>query len=195
MKFDIKKYLELVEKDFEEAWRRSSEVLSYRHLNLRYPRCGYEVGVEHPLFKTIQDLRRAYLSLGFREVVNPIIVEDVHVKKQFGKEALAILDRCFYLATLPRPDVGLSNNEIKKIEKIIEREVCKKEVEKLQKVFHLFKKGRICGDDLGHEIAKVLNIDDVTALKILNEVFPEMKPIPTNLTLRSHMTTDRKSVV
>jgi len=189
MKFDVKKYLELVEKDFEEAWRRSSEVLSYRHLNLRYPRCGYEVGVEHPLFKTIQDLRRVYLSLGFREVVNPIIVEDIHVKKQFGKEALAILDRCFYLATLPRPDVGLSNNEIKEIENIIGREVCKEEIEKLQKVFHLFKKGKICGDDLGHEIAKVLNIDDVTALKVLNEVFPEMKPTPTNLTLRSHMTT------
>jgi len=192
MKFDPKKYLELVEKDFESAWLNSTEVLARKDLNSVYPRYGYSVGEEHPLFKTIQDLRKAYLSLGFKEVVNPLIVEDVHVKKQFGKEALAVLDRCFYLATLPRPDVGLSKDRIEDIERIIGRKVGDDEIRALQRVFHSFKKGRIDGDDLSYEIAEALKIDDATAVKILDEVFPEFKELklePTTLTLRSHMTT------
>ena len=192
MKFDAREYLELIERDFESAWRKSVEVLSHKPLNLTYPRYGYSVGEEHPLFKTIHDLRRAYLALGFKEVVNPLIVEDVHVRKQFGKEALAVLDRCFYLATLPRPDVGLSAERVEKIKEIVGREVGKDEITMLQKVFHSFKKGKIDGDDLSFEIANALNIDDTTAIKILDEVFPEfkeLKPEPTTLTLRSHMTT------
>ncbi len=192
MKFDPKDWLGRVERDFESAWKNSVEVLSERDLNSIYPRYGYCVGEEHPLFKTIFELRKAYLSLGFKEVVNPLIVEDVHVRKQFGKEALAVLDRCFYLATLPRPDVGLSKDRVEKIERIIGRSVGSDEVKTLQKTFHSFKKGKIDGDDLSYEIAKALKVDDATAVKILDEVFPEfkeLKPEATTLTLRSHMTT------
>ncbi len=192
MKFDPKKWLELAEKDFELAWNRGYEVLSSRDLNRRYPRISYSPGEEHPLFKTIQDLRRAYLLLGFKEVVNPIIVEDVHVKKQFGKEAPAILDRCFYLSTIPRPDIGISADKVRRIEEIIGRRVEEEEIRGIKRVFHDFKRGNISGDDLSFEISRVLKVEDIKAVRILDEVFGEFKklrPKSTNLTLRSHMTT------
>lgn len=189
MKFDPQKYRELAEKDFEAAWKAGKEILAERSPNELYPRVGFSFGKEHPLFATIQRLREAYLSIGFSEVVNPLIVEDVHVKKQFGREALAVLDRCFYLATLPKPNVGISAEKIRQIEAITKREVDSKP---LQEIFHRYKKGEIDGDDLSYLIAEVLDVDDITAVKILDEVFPEfkeLKPISSTLTLRSHMTT------
>ena len=191
MRFDPVKFKELTEENFELAWMKGKEILQPRNPNLVYPRLGYEFGEEHPVFKTIQMLRQAYLSMGFKEVVNPVIVEDVHVKKQFGKEALAILDRCFYLATLPKPNIGISAEKIRAIEKIIGKKVDDK-IKDLQRVFHLYKKGKIDCDDLSYEIAEILGVDDITAVKILDNVFPEfkeLKPIPSSLTLRSHMTT------
>ncbi len=191
MKFDPYRYRELAEKNFEEAWMMGKEIIGSRDPNLMYPRLGYEYGEEHPVFKTIEMLRRAYLSMGFKEVVNPIIVEDVHVMRQFGKEAAAVLDRCFYLASLPKPNVGISSNRIEKIKRIVGRDVSDR-VGDLQKVFHSYKKGKIDGDDLSYEIASVLGVDDITAVKIIDEVFPEFKklmPEPSRMTLRSHMTT------
>ncbi len=190
MKFDAREYRELVERDFERAWAESAGILEDRNINDKYPRLFYESGIEHPLFSTIQRIREAYLRLGFREVVNPLIVEDVHVKKQFGKEALAVLDRCFYLASLPKPNVGISAEKVEKLRKITD--AGENEVEKLREVFHLYKKGRIDGDDLSYEVAKALNVDDATAVRVIDEVFPEfkeLKPEPMTLTLRSHMTT------
>ena len=192
MKFDARKYRKFVEKDFEEAWRKGREILSPKNPNLLYPRYGYIHGEEHPLFRTINDLRKAYLALGFKEVVNPLIVEDMHVKRQFGKEALAVLDRCFYLASLPKPNIGISKEKVARIGGIIDRGVTNSEVSSLQRIFHSYKKGKIDGDDLSFEIAKTLNIDDITAVRILDEVFPEFKEISpkvSSLTLRSHMTT------
>jgi len=43
--------------------------------------------------------------------MNPIIVEDRDIHKQFGYEALAVLDRCFYIGGLPRPNVGYRMKE------------------------------------------------------------------------------------
>lgn len=188
MKFDSRKFKELAERDFERAWLLGKDVLGIPEPNRSYPRLGYQHGEEHPLFKTIEMLRKAYLSMGFKEVVNPLIVEDTHVRKQFGKEALAVLDRCFYLASLPKPNVGISIEKIEKIKNI----AGKADEEVLRRIFHSYKKGKIDGDDLSYEIAKALEIDDLTAIKILDEVFPEfkkLKPETSNLTLRSHMTT------
>jgi O-phosphoseryl-tRNA synthetase len=192
MKFDARKYKEMVAKDFEDAWKRGIEILTPKEPNVVYPRYGYDIGGEHPLFKTINDLRRAYISLGFKEVVNPVIVDQIHVRRQFGKEALTVLDRCFYLASLPRPNIGISGERIARIRDVVGRDVGNREISDLQRVFHSFKKGKMGGDDLSFEIANVLNIDDLTAIKILDEVFPEfkeVKPESSSLTLRSHMTT------
>uniref|UniRef100_A0A7C2NDI8 O-phosphoserine--tRNA(Cys) ligase n=1 Tax=Archaeoglobus fulgidus TaxID=2234 RepID=A0A7C2NDI8_ARCFL len=189
MKFDPQKYREMAEKDFEEAWKAGREILAERSPNELYPRVGLSFGKEHPLFSTIQKLREAYLSIGFSEIVNPLIVEDVHVRKQFGKEALAVLDRCFYLATLPKPNVGISASKVKQIERFTGKKV---DPNPLREVFHRYKKGEIDGDDLSYLIAEILGVDDITAVKILDEVFPEfkeLKPQAGSLTLRSHMTT------
>jgi O-phosphoseryl-tRNA synthetase len=189
MKFNARKFKELAEKDFENAWLSGREILEERDPNRNYPRLGYSYGEEHPLFKTIEMLRKAYIAMGFREVVNPIIVEDVHVRKQFGKEALAVLDRCFYLASLPKPNVGISLDRIEKIKSITGRDF---DEEELRRVFHTYKKGKLDGDDLSYEVARVLKVDDLTAIRVIDEVFPEfkeLKPEPSRLTLRSHMTT------
>ncbi len=190
MKFDARAYRELTDEDFERAWVESYSVLTPRSINDRYPRYHIEAGVEHPLFRTVQRLREAYLRLGFREVANPLIVEEGHVRRQFGKEALAVLDRCFYLASLPKPNVGISLEKVKKIREIAN--AGEEEIEELREVLHLYKKGKIDGDDLSYEVARALKTDDATAVKILDEVFPEfreLKPEPSTLTLRSHMTT------
>ncbi len=190
MKFDAEYYRDLAEKDFELAWQKGTEVLGKKSLNEEYPRFHFSFGREHPLFSTIQKLREAYLRLGFSEVVNPLIVEDTHVRKQFGREALAVLDRCYYLATLPKPNIGISSEKVSMLKNIVS--VDDRDIEKLREVFHKFKKGKIDGDDLSYEVAKALKVDDSVAVKVLNEVFPEfkeLKPESTNLTLRSHMTT------
>lgn len=192
MRFDAKKYRKLTEEDFEAAWESGVEVLTPKDPNRMFPRYSYSIGQEHPLFKTINDLRRAYVSLGFKEVVNPVIVEDSHVKRQFGKEALAVLDRCFYLASLPRPNVGISSEKIRRIEEITGKRLKREEVNSLRSIFQDFKKGRIDGDDLAFEIAGVLAITDSKAIEILDSVFPEFKGLkakPSSMTLRSHMTT------
>jgi O-phosphoseryl-tRNA synthetase len=192
MRFDARKYKKLVEEDFEAAWESGVEILMPRDPNSMFPRHSHHTGEEHPLFKTINDLRKAYLSLGFKEVVNPVIVEDVHVKRQFGKEALAILDRCFYLATLPKPNVGISSEKISKIEEIIGRRLSKDEVSSLRAIFQEFKRGRFGGDDLAFELASCLSTSDSRAIEILDGVFPEFKRLKakvSRLTLRSHMTT------
>ena len=188
MRFNPEEWKKKAEKDFEAAWKSGKEVVEEVSLNEAYPRNVISIGKPHPVYEVIEKLRRAYLSLGFTEVINPLIVEDVHVKKQFGKEALAVLDRCFYLATLPRPNVGISEKQVERIREIIGDF----DAEGLRKVFHLYKKGVFGGDELAYRISQVLNIDDSTALKILDEVFPEfkeLKPVANNLTLRSHMTT------
>jgi len=189
MRFNAEEWRKRTREDFEGAWLDGKKVLSNVPVFDRYPFKGYEVGKPHPVFETIEMLRKAYLNIGFSEVVNPLIVEDVHIKKQFSKEALAVLDRCFYLAGLPRPNVGISDERIQKIEKIISRSF---DVSSLRNVFHLYKKGEIDGDSLAEEIANTLGIESHLALRIIDEVFPEfkeLKPEPTSLTLRSHMTT------
>ncbi len=188
MKFNPEEWRRRVEENFEEAWKSSAEILSERSLNETYPRNVIAVGKPHPVFEVIEKLRRAYISLGFTEVINPLIVEDVHVKRQFGKEALAVLDRCFYLAALPRPNVGISEKQVERIKEF----VGDFDVEGLRRVFHLYKKGVFGGDELAYKVSQVLNVDDSLALKIIDEVFPEfkeLKPVAGNLTLRSHMTT------
>jgi len=188
--FDKEKILEMANKDFEKAWRETKKLIKRKHIDLRYPRIKPHYGKPHPVMETIEKLRQAYLRMGFEEYVNPVIVDEQDIYKQFGPEAMAVLDRCFYLAGLPRPDVGLSESKVEEIRKLgiaIDEE----KKENLRKVLHQYKKGTIDGDDLVFEIAEALNTSNEMGLKVLEEVFPEfkdLKPEATTLTLRSHMT-------
>ena len=144
-------------------------------------------GKPHLVRELIQKSRQILLNLGFDEVENPTILPDSDVVKQYGPEARVILDRAFYLAELPRPDIGLSARKIAQLKKIVE-EI---DIEKLQTILRNYKKGEVEADNLIEELIAGLGITDYQATELLDKVFPEMRklrPAPSNKTLRSHMT-------
>jgi len=183
-KWNSREISKLAKEDFEKAWLETASLLDTE----KKERAFKKGGRPHVLFETSLRLRQAYLDLGFEEVINPLFIEDKEVRRQFGPEAAAVLDRCYYLAGLPRPDVGLGDNRIKKIENLgikLERR------EDLQGVLHDYKKGVFDGDDLVLKMAEALGVSDALSAKVLDEVFPEYKalePEASRMTLRSHMT-------
>ena len=76
-----------------------------------YPYRAYRRAVAHPVFATINRLRETYLALGFDEAENPVIIEEQDIYREFGPEAMAVLDRVFYLGGLPRPNVGIARKQ------------------------------------------------------------------------------------
>jgi len=191
MRFDPSQIKEAASKDFDATWQQGREYLARPGINERYPRRSYSYGVPHPIFDTIQRLREAYLRLGFNEAMNPVMVDAKDVYRQFGSEALAVLDRCFYLAGLPRPDVGMSDERIAQVNSLLGRDLAPEEVEAVRQILHGYKKGKVEGDDLVQEIAKSLGASDALVSTLLEKAFPEFKDLKaeaTTRTLRSHMT-------
>jgi len=189
-KINIWEILRRVEREgFERVWMESSSFLpkAKGRLDLTPGRRGNS----HPLFDLIEKMRQLFLDLGFTEVNNPIIVDETEVYKQYGSEAPIILERCYYLAGLPRPDIGLSKAKCLEIERMgVKLDEERKEA--LKAVFRRYKRGEIASDDLVEEVAGALGVSGGTATAILSEVFPEfteLRPQPSTLTLRSHMTT------
>ena len=107
MRFNPDEFRKRARDNFEQAWRRGPEVLSPPGRDQEYPRLRYWKARPHPIFETVNRLRETYLSLGFDEICNPIIVEEQEVYRQFGPEASAVLDRVFYLGGLERPNQGI----------------------------------------------------------------------------------------
>jgi len=101
-------------------------------------------GKQHPIHELIQKVRKIFLELGFDEVENPVFIQEEDVYKQYGKEAPVILDRVFYLGGLPRPDIGLSNEEILKI-KSINPNI---NIDKFKKILRSYREGAIEGDNM-----------------------------------------------
>jgi O-phosphoseryl-tRNA synthetase len=142
------------------------------------------------LYDTIWEIRQAYLKLGFNETVNPVFVDEDDIYKQFGPEAPAVLDRCFFLAGLPRPDIGIGMDKIQVIEEI-GVSLNEDKIQALKDIFRSYKKGDESGDDLVHDVSVALEVGDALGLRILENVFPELRelrPVPGRTTLRSHMT-------
>ena len=168
--------------NFTDAWIATAKLIP----------TGTEVslakkGKPHLVRELIQKSRQILLDLGFDEVENPTLLPDSDVVKQYGPEARVILDRAFYLAELPRPDIGLSAKRIAEIKKIAEGI----DIEKLQTMLRNYKKRQIEADNLIEELIGGLGISDYQATELMDKVFPEIRelqPVPTNKTLRSHMT-------
>ena len=191
MKFDAGKFRERAKEDFEKAWHEGPEVLTPPADSGKYPRLRFGQARPHPVFETINRLREVYLSLGFEECCNPLIVDEQEVYRQFGPEAMAVLDRVFYLGGLPRPNVGIGKERIDAIGGILGKEIGPDIEERLRETLHAYKKGEVEGDDLVHAISEVLAADDATVVKVMDRVFPEFRelsPESTRRTLRSHMT-------
>jgi len=168
--------------DFADAWIATAKLIP----------TGTEIslakkGKPHLVRELVQKSRQILLNLGFDEVENLTLLPDRDVAKQYGPEARVILDRAFYLAQLPRPDIGLSANRIADIKKTAP-EI---DVDRLQTILRSYKKGEIEADNLVEEFIAGLGISDYQATELLDKVFPEIKelqPVPSNKTLRSHMT-------
>jgi O-phosphoseryl-tRNA synthetase len=187
VKFDVKKIKKDAERNFEKTWLETAKQLKLKGRTIKWRSEEKDLG--HPVSNMAWKLRRTLLSLGLEELVNPTILEEAEVYKQYGPEAPVILDRCFYLAELPRPDLGLKKETLKAIEKIIPgfNEEQKKE---LHKIFRDYKEGEVEGDNLVEEMVNRLHVQTEQATATLS-LFPELvklKPKPTRLILRSHMT-------
>jgi O-phosphoseryl-tRNA synthetase len=183
-KFDTKKIKEDAEKDFEKTWLESSRLIKKegKFFNLLDKR------KEHALFDLIIKARKVLLDLGFTEVIAPSIVQEQEVWKQYGPETPIILDRVYFLAGTERPDIGINKRKVQQIKKIVPGF---EKIEKLQEIFRRYKKGEIVADDLVEAMVKELKIKEEQATEIISKVFPEfkkLKPIPSQLTLRSHTT-------
>ncbi len=174
------------EKDWEKTWRESSKQLEGK--GKFKPK--KEKGKEHLLYKHIMKIRKVLLELGFDEVILQQIQPYEEVSKQYGPESGAILDRIYYLATLPRPDIGLSDKKKNLIKKRIPKF---NKFDKLQDILMRYKRGEIeGGEDFTESLVTELKISTSDAIHMINEVFPEMKnikPKPTKLSLISHATT------
>ncbi|RJX15601.1 O-phosphoserine--tRNA ligase [Candidatus Bathyarchaeota archaeon] len=185
-KLPIKKIKEQMEKNFEEAWLETVKLLKIKG---RFVEWGRGEGKTHPVIDLSLKFREILLSLGFEEILNPSILEDKEVYRQYGPEAPIILDRCFYLAGLPRPDIGISKKKILEIKKVIP-DFGDFQLEKLREVFRAYKEGKIEGDNLVEELIVKLGLREDKATQLLS-LFPDflkLQPVPSRLILRSHMT-------
>jgi O-phosphoseryl-tRNA synthetase len=188
---DPKEIRRKAEANFGKAWIETGQLLEDNVKGKGHSLSKVEAGKPHLVFETAYKLRNGFLSHGFTEVLNPVIVEEAEMFKQYGLEAPAILDRCYYLATLERPDLGLSKEKADEL-RALGVALDGKRTASLQTVLHRYKKGEIDGDDLIEKISEALGVDDVVAMNVMERAFPTVKsmtPTPTRLTLRSHITT------
>ena len=190
MKFNPEEVKSETREDFDKAWSQSGKYLTPVDPSKDYS-MKMEKGKPQPVYETLNKLREAYLNMGFDEMVNPIIIEESDIFKQFNYEALAVLDRVFYLGGLPRPNVGISDERFAQIEQILGKPLTEQDKETIRTVFHKYKKGEIEGDDLVADLAAGLKAQDSKIAVVIDHVFPEFKnlaPEASRKTLRSHMT-------
>jgi O-phosphoseryl-tRNA synthetase len=189
-RFDIKKIEKEADKDYEKAWLDSAKLLEEKGKLFSL----VDKGKKHPLSDLIFKVRQILLELGFSETVVPMIIERSEVSRQFGPEAPVILDRIFFLAGLDRPDIGIDKKRIEQIKKLVPR---LKDIKPLQDIFRRYKLGKITPDDFIETMMKELGLkeEEATALISLFEELRELKPIPSTLTLRSHLTAGWFSVL
>ena len=192
MRFDPEQVKQETREDFDKAWSTGGKYLTPTDPAKDYTiPIHHEQGKPHPVYDTLNRLRQAYLNLGFDEMVNPIIIEENDIFKQFNYEALAVLDRVYYIGGLPRPNVGISDERFAQIEQIIGRSLTDIDKETIREILHKYKKGEIEGDDLVADIAAGLKVQDSKIAVVIDHVFPEFKklePVCARRTLRSHMT-------
>ncbi len=186
MKFDPNEIKESAKKDFEKTLSETSRFFVGER-SFKFPK---RRGKKHLIAIYSNKAGEILLDMGFDEVVLKPVWEDQHVRLQYGPEAPAILDRLYYLATLPRPDIGLSDHKKKMIRGKI-RDFDK--FEELQDILMDYKRENIVGgEDFTEALVTRLGITTEDAHYLINDVFFELKniqPKPSSLTLLSHLTT------
>lgn len=182
MRFNTREIREKAKRDYERAWHETGKLLKKEGRFFRLE----GKGEPHPLHELIQRVRGILLDLGFKETCVPVFVDKRDVYAQYGPEAPVILDRVFFLAGLERPDIGIGRKKVAEIEKIAPGV----DVGKLRGIFRRYKEGKISADDLVERIVEEVGVAEEQATGIISlfPEFKEMKPVPTDLTLRSHTT-------
>lgn len=181
--FDVKQIKKNSKTNFEETWVKSNELLP-KNTKIKIKKKGNP----HPIEELKEKFRKILLEMGFDEIENRHIINEDDVYKQYGPEAPVILDRCYYLAVLPRPEIGLSDEKIEIIKKI---DPNFNKTDELMQILRKYKIGEIEGDDFVETLVVNIGWSNEQTTKIMEEAFPELKnitPIPTQQTLRSHMT-------
>ena len=180
MKLNPQKIKEMSRKDFRKTWLETADLI---------PKTGGTYvggkGKPHMMHELIQKVRRVFLECGFDEIENQIFIPQEDVYRQYGPEAPVILDRCYFLGGLTRPDIGLGKDAALKIS-----EIAKVEIDKLKDIFRRYREGSIEGDDVLETMVDELKIRTDEAAKIIG-LFPQfknIKPVCSKMTLRSHMT-------
>ena len=184
MPFNVDNIKRNAKSNYEKAWLETRDLLKLEGKFFELQKKGQS----HPIQDFISEARKKMIGLGFEELVLPMFVEEEEIYKQYGPEAALILDRLFYLAGLPRPDIGISKEKIQKIKDLI---LNFNKVDVLQNIFRDYKKGDIEADDLIEVFIEKLGVEESEASEIIDKIFPELKnlqPIPTKTTLRSHTT-------
>jgi O-phosphoseryl-tRNA synthetase len=178
----LEKIKKRAKKDFEKVWKQESSQF--------YGRRGFHLpqrkGKRHILSQYLLECEEILLDMGFDQVFLKPIWDETQVKMQYGPEAPAILDRLYYLASLPRPDIGVSHDIQEKIQKRTDTDI-----KALKQIFRDYKMGSIDSGELIETFVQRLQISTEDALYILS-LFPELeeiKPDPTSKTLISHFTT------
>jgi len=184
MPFDTEQIKRDAKSSYEKAWLSTKDLLKLKGSYFELQKGGKS----HPVFDFISEARKKMIGLGFEELVLPMFVEEEEIYKQYGPEAALILDRLFYVAGLPRPDIGISNEKIEKIKGIVPDF---DKIDVIKEIFRDYKKGAIEADDLIENFVEKLEVEESNATEIIDKIFPELKklkPIPTKTTLRSHTT-------
>jgi len=182
-KINIRKIEKESRRNFKKAWVESAKLIP-RGTTVEISR----EGKLHPFREMIQKCREVLSNQGFIEMENRTLLPEGDVYKQYGPETPAILDRAFYVAKLPRPEVGLSNEKLETIQEILGKPIDK---EQFSTLLREYKKGNVEGDDLVEEIVNISGGTTAQATEIMDRAIPELKnlePIPTKMTFRSHMT-------
>ena len=132
--FDLNQIKAQAKINFTDAWVSTADLLpTGTKINLE------KRGNSHLVRELIQKSREILLGLGFSETENLTILPDSDVVKQYGPEARVILDRAFYLAELPRTEIGLSAQKLAFVRKVA-GEI---DIEKLQFILRSYKKSEI----------------------------------------------------
>lgn len=181
MRINTKDIAEKAKKDFQKTWLDTVKLIPEKSAKTY----SGGKGSVHPIHELVQRVRKVFVELGFNEVENPLFISEEDVYKQYGPEAPVILDRVYYLAGLPRPDIGLSDAKIAEVMRIADIDV-----NGLKTILREYREGLIEGDNFLEEMKGRLKIKTEQASAIL-DLFPEFKklePVASKLTLRSHMT-------
>ncbi len=170
------------EKAFESVWKEES-LKFHGKKGFSLPK---RKGKRHVLSRYLLTCEEILLDMGFDQVFLKPIWDERDVTLQYGPEAPAILDRLYYLASLPRPDIAISQERQDTIKKRVDTDI-----KTLKQIFRDYKMNVVESGELVETFVQRLGISTEDALYILS-LFPELEevtPVPTKKTLVSHFTT------